>query len=62
VLKLNVHEMHIFLAHKIDKQNLEAQIRKSKVGNVTELRKRLQGLVLRMMQMISGKQLFMWMV
>ena len=29
--------MHVFLAHKIDKQKLEAQLRKSKGGNVTQL-------------------------
>ena len=37
MLKLNVWEMHNFLAHKIDKQKLEASLRKHKGGNVTEL-------------------------
>jgi len=35
VLKINVWEMHTFLAHKIDKQKLEARLRKGK--NVKEL-------------------------
>lgn len=32
---MNVHEVHLFLAHKIDKQKLKASLRQS--GNVTEL-------------------------
>jgi|TARA_R110000803_G_scaffold97038_3_gene165182 hypothetical protein len=35
VLEKSVHEMHIFLAHRLDKQKLEARLRKK--GNVTEL-------------------------
>lgn len=38
VLKKNVHEVHIFLAHKIDKQKLKAQImRNGNNANVTQL-------------------------
>ena len=29
--------MHVFLAHKIDKQKLETSLRKNKGGNVTQL-------------------------
>ena len=28
-MKLGVHEMHVFLAHRIDKQDLLASIRKA---------------------------------
>jgi hypothetical protein len=35
---MNVHEVHIFLAHKIDKQNLKAKIMKQGTNaNVTQL-------------------------
>jgi len=32
---MNVHEFHMTLAHKIDRDNLESKLRKGK--NVTEL-------------------------
>jgi hypothetical protein len=35
ILKLPVHEMHTFLAHKIDRQKLKANLRKGK--NVKQL-------------------------
>lgn len=28
VLEMNIHEIHIFLAHRIDRQKLEEQLRK----------------------------------
>lgn len=34
-MKINVHEIHTFLAHKADKTKLEALLRKGK--NVTQL-------------------------
>ena len=34
VLETKVHEFHIFLAHKLDRQKMEAQLRKP---NVTQL-------------------------
>jgi len=37
VLSTNVWEMHTFLAHKLDKQRLEANLRRSKGGKVTQL-------------------------
>lgn len=35
VLKTNVHEFHMFLAHSFDQQKMEANLRKK--GNVTQL-------------------------
>ena len=35
VLNKRMHEVHLFLAHKIDKQKLESNLRKG--TNVTEL-------------------------
>lgn len=35
ILNLNVHEFHTFLAHKIDRRKLKADLRKGK--NVTRL-------------------------
>ncbi len=37
VLEVNVWEFHTFLAHKLDKQKLEANLRKGNKGKVTEL-------------------------
>jgi len=34
ILKKNVWEMHTFLAHKLDKQKLEASLRKGKDNNI----------------------------
>lgn len=34
---LNVHEMHVFLAHKKDRNELEAHLRKPKGSNTVEL-------------------------
>jgi len=35
VLEIPVHEFHTFLAHKLDRQNMEAILRKG--NNVTQL-------------------------
>tara|TARA_R100001198_G_C5200177_1_gene189490 strand:+ start:450 stop:581 length:132 start_codon:yes stop_codon:yes gene_type:complete len=35
VLKINVHEAHVFLAHKIDRKKYKGKIRKP--GTTTEL-------------------------
>jgi len=37
VLKLNVHEIHVFLCHKVDKNNLKAELMKPKKDNQIQL-------------------------
>lgn len=37
VLKMNIHETHLYLAHKIEKQKLKANIMKNTNKNVTQL-------------------------
>ena len=36
-LRLNVHEFHIFLAHKIDKMKMLHAVQTAPKGNVTQL-------------------------
>jgi hypothetical protein len=36
-LKLNVHEVHLFLAHKIDKMKMMHKVQTQQNGNVTQL-------------------------
>ena len=37
VLKLNVHEIHLYLAHRLDKQKLKAEIMRPKKDNEIQL-------------------------
>tara|TARA_R110000803_G_scaffold37563_1_gene80926 strand:+ start:2487 stop:2636 length:150 start_codon:yes stop_codon:yes gene_type:complete len=37
ITQMPVHEFHIALAHRLDRQKMEASLRTSKGGNVTEL-------------------------
>ena len=35
VIQMNIHKVHVFLAHRLDKQNMEALLRRG--PNVTQL-------------------------
>jgi len=37
VLDKNIHYLHLFLSHKLDRAKMEARLRKNPKANVTEL-------------------------